>query len=156
LQDASTRVIFEYIIEPKAVKSDILTFLDGTLKVLIASLPAPVPALKLKLQRPITDESEADTPPSEIVQALSRLMLYRMQDRARKEIAKGNIDTGTRQLQALAANLLSQGERSLAQTIMLEVNSLQNKNALSAEGSKKINYGTRALFLVPSKKEIVS
>lgn len=156
LQDTSTRMIFEYIIEPKAVKSDILTFLDGTLKVLIASLPTPVPALKLKLQRPITDESEADTPPSEIVQALSRLMLYRMQDRARKEIAKGNIDTGTRQLQALAANLLSQGERSLAQTIMLEVNSLQNKNALSAEGSKKINYGTRALFLVPSKKEIVS
>ena len=82
-------------------------------------------------------------------------MLYRMQDRAQKEIAKGNIDTGTRQLQALAANLLSQGERSLAQTIMLEVNSLQQKNALSDEGRKKINYGTRALFLVPSKKEIV-
>ena len=34
LQDTSTRVIFEYIIEPKAVKSDILTFLDGMLKVL--------------------------------------------------------------------------------------------------------------------------
>jgi len=149
-------VIFEYIIEPKAVKSDVLTFLDGTLKVLIASLPTPVPAFRLSLSRPVTNEPEADSPPPEIVQALSRLMLYRMQERARKEIAKGNIDTGTRQLQTLAANLLAQGERSLAQTIMLEVNSLQNKNALSAEGSKKINYGTRALFLVPSKKENVS
>jgi len=110
----------------------------------------------MSLQRPVSDQPETDTPPPEIVQALSRLMLYRMQDRARKEIAKGNIDTGTRQLQALAANLLSQGERSLAQTIMLEVNNLQNKNALTDGGSKKINYGTRALFLVPSKKEIVS
>ena len=156
LQDGATRVIFEYIIEPKAVKSDVLTFLEGTLKVLIASLPNPVPAFRMKLQRPISDQSEADTPPLEIVQALSRLMLYRMQERARKEIANGNLDTGTRQLQALAANLLSQGERSLAQTIMLEVNSLQNKNALTDEGSKKIKYGTRALFLAPSKKEIVS
>jgi hypothetical protein len=39
---------------------------------------------------------------------------------------------------------------------MLEVSNLQNKNALTDEGSKKINYGTRALFLVPSKKEIAS
>ena len=47
-------------------------------------------------------------------------MLYRMQERARKEIAKGNIDNATRQLQTLAASLLSQGERSLAQTIALK------------------------------------
>jgi Ca-activated chloride channel family protein len=84
-------------------------------------------------------------------------MLFRMQDRARKEIEKGNIDVATRQLQTLAANLLSQGERSLAQTIMLEVDNLQKKNTLSAEGGKKIHYGTRALFLASSnKKEIVS
>lgn len=156
LQDTSTRVIFEYIIEPKAVKSGMLTFLDGTLKVLIASLPTPVPAFRIHLQRPVSDQPETDAPPPEIVQALSRLMLYRMQERARKEIANGNIDTATRQLQALAANLLSQGERSLAQTIMLEVDHLQQKNSLSDEGSKKITYGTRALFLAPSKKEFIS
>ena len=156
LQDTSTRIIFEYIIEPKAVKSDVLRFLDGTLKVLIASLPIPVPAFRLNLQRPVADQADMVTPPPEVVKALSRLMLYRMQERARKEIAKGNIDTATRQLQTLAASLLSQGERSLAQTIAFEVEHLQQKNTLSAEGSKKINYGTRALFLVPSKKEIAS
>ena len=156
LQDTSTRVIFEYIIQPKAVKSDILTFLDGVLKVLIASLPFPVPPLRMHLQRPILDLPENDPPPAEVVQALSRLMLFRMQDRARKEVEKGNLDTATRQLQTLAANLLSQGERSLAQTIMLEVDHIQQKNTLSAEGSKKINYGTRALFLAPSKKELAS
>jgi len=156
LQDTSTRVIFEYIISPKAVKSDVLTFLEGSLKVLIASLPIPVPAFRISLQRPVSDQAETDSPPSEIVAALSRLMLYRMQERARKEIEKGNIDTATRQLQTLAANLLSQGERSLAQTITLEVEHLHQKNTLSAEGSKKINYGTRALFHAPSKKEFVS
>jgi len=157
LQDTSTRVIFEYIIQPKAVQSDVLTFVDGALNVVIAARPLPVPPFRLRLQRPVSDEPEKDPPPPEVVQALSRLLLFRMQDRARKEIEKGNIDVATRQLQSLAANLLSQGERSLAQTIMLEVDHLQKKNTLSPEGGKKINYGTRALILASSKKkEIIS
>jgi len=156
LQDTSTQVIFEYIIQPKAVKSELLTILDGTLKVSIASLPMPVPPLRMRLGRPVSDSPSPEPPLPQIVQALSRLMLYRMQERARKEIEKGNIDTATRQLQTLAANLLAQGERSLAQTIMLEVDHLQNKNSLSEEGSKKIKYDTRALFFAPPKKELIS
>jgi Ca-activated chloride channel homolog len=156
LQDTSTRVIFEYIIQPKAVKSNSMTFLDGSLKVLIPSHPMPVPTLKMRLERPVSDSPEAQPPPPEIVQALSRLMLYRMQERARKEIEKGHIDTATRQLQALASNLLTQGERSLAQTILLEVDHLQKQHTLSGEGSKKISYGTRALLFASPKKELSS
>lgn len=156
LQDTPTRVIFEYIIQPKAVKSNSMTFSDGSLRVLIASHPMPVPALKMRLGRPVSDSPEAQPPPPEIVQALSRLMLYRLQERAREEIEKGHIDTATRQLQALASNLLTQGERSLAQTIMLEVDHLQKQHALSGEGSKKISYGTRALLFASPKKELFS
>ena len=110
----------------------------------------------MRFQRSVSDNPETDTPPPEILQALSRLMLYRMQDKARAEIEKGNLEAGTRQLQTLAANLLTQGERSLAQTIMLEVEHIQQKEGISEEGSKKIKYGTRALFLAPPKKELVS
>ena len=155
LQDTSTRVLFEYMIHPKAVKSEVLAFLDGSLKVAISSQSMPVPLLRFRLKRPVSDSPEADPPPPEIVHALSRLMLYRMQERARKEIEKGNIDTATRQLETLASNLLSQGEKSLAQTILLEVDSLQKKHALSDEGGKKIKYGTRSLFLALPKKELV-
>jgi hypothetical protein len=48
---------------------------------------------------------------------------------------------------------VSQGEGGLAQTIMLEVDHLQKQSALSPEGSKKMNYGTRALLNAPPKKE---
>ena len=154
LQDTSTQVIFEYIIHPKAVKSESLTVLDGTLKVPIASQIMPVPPLHLRLRRPISDSPEMEPPPPKIVQALSRLMLYRMQERARKDVEKGNVEGATRQLQTLAANLLTQGERSLAQTILLEVEYLQKQNELTIEGSKKIKYGTRSLFDTPSKKEL--
>ena len=156
LQDTTTQVIFEYIIHPKAVKSEALTLLNGTLKVAIASQVMPVPLLHLQLQRPISDVPETDPPPPQIVQALSRLMLYRMQDRARKDLEQGNIDSATRQLQVLASNLLTQGERSLAQTILLEVDHLQKQNSLTIEGTKKIKYGTRSLINAPSKKELIS
>lgn len=156
LQDAATQIIFEYIIHPKAVKSETLTVLDGVLKVSIASQVMPVPPFRMRLNRPISDSPESEPPPPQIVQALSRLMLYRMQDRARKEAQKGNIDSATRHLQILASNLLTQGERSLAQTILLEVEHLQKQNALTIEGSKKMKYGTRSLFNAPSNKERIS
>jgi Ca-activated chloride channel family protein len=79
-----------------------------------------------------------------------------MQERARTEIEKGNIEAGTRQLQTLAATLLTHGERSLANTISLEVHRIQQEKGISDEGRKKIKYGTRALFLAPPKKETVS
>jgi Ca-activated chloride channel homolog len=156
LQDSTTQIIFEYMIYPKAVKSESLTLLDGTLKVSIASQVMPVPQFRMRLQRPISESPETEPPPPKIVQALSRLMLYRMQERAHKHLEKGNIDSATRQLQVLASNLLTQGERGLAQTILLEVDHLQKQNSLTIEGSKKIKYGTRSLMNAPSKKELIS
>jgi Ca-activated chloride channel family protein len=154
LQDATTQVIFEYIIYPKAVKSEALTILDGTLKVAIASQVMPVPPLRLRLERPISDTPETIPPHPQIIHALSRLMLYRMQERARQQVEDDNIPGAARQLQLLASNLEAQGERGLAQTILLEVDHLQKQNALTIEGSKNIKYGTRSLFNTPSKKEL--
>ena len=156
LQDTTSQLIFEYMIYPKAVKSDSLTLLDGTLKVSIASQVMPVPPLRLQIKRPVSDSPETDPPPPKVVQALSRLMLYRMQERARKDLEEGNIDSATRQLQVLASNLLTQGERSLAQTILLEVDHLRKQNSLTIEGTKNIKYGTRSLINAPSKKELMS
>jgi len=157
LQDSNTEVIFEYMIHPKAVKSEsLLLLLDGDLKVSVASQVLAVPPLRLRLNRPVSESPEEEPPPPKIVQALSRLMLYRMQERARKDLDKGNVDSATRQLQVLASNLLTQGERGLAQTILLEVDHLQKQNSLTIEGSKKIKYGTRSLINAPSKKELIS
>lgn len=153
LQDASTEILLEYIIQPKAVKSELTDILDGMLKVSIASQPLPVPPLRLHLSRPVSDLPETEPPDRRIVQALSRLMLYRMQERAREEVRNGRIDAATRHLQSLASNLMSQGEKGLAQTILFEVDHIQKQSALSSEGSKKMNYGTRALLNAPPKKE---
>ena len=154
LQDTSTRVIFEYIIQPTEVQSGELTFMDAALKVTIASHPFPVPPLRLRLLRPVSSPSNPGAPPVEIQQALSRLMLYQMQEQAREELKKGNVEKAARHLERLATNLLTQGERSLAQTVMFEADSIKKNHSLTEEGSKRMKYGTRMLFLAPPKKEL--
>ena len=60
LQDASTRVLFEYTIQPSAVQSDVATIMDGMLKVPVTSRPIPVPPLRMKLRRSVSDSTEVE------------------------------------------------------------------------------------------------
>jgi Ca-activated chloride channel family protein len=80
------------------------------------------------------------------MQALSKLTLYRMQEKARLEAEAGNIEAATSRLQFLATNLLANGEKELARTAMREAVNIQSMRGLSEEGKKQIKYGTRSLM----------
>jgi len=47
----------------------------------------------------------------------------------------------------MATHLLAQGEKSLAKTILIEMQNLEKEKKLSPAGEKAIKYGTRALLL---------
>jgi Ca-activated chloride channel homolog len=85
--------------------------------------------------------------------ALSRLTLYRMQERARIEADAGNYDEASLHLHNLATHLLSQGEQQLAKTALLEADQLQRMHTWSANGTKEIKYKTRALLLTSAKEK---
>jgi Ca-activated chloride channel family protein len=91
--------------------------------------------------------STPEPPPLEIIQALSRLTLYRLQGQARLEVAAGAYDQASQHLQRLAIHLLQQGNRELARTVLLEAENIKEKQTYSLEGDKRIKYGTRALLL---------
>lgn len=94
----------------------------------------------------LTDEMVDEEPPPEIVDALSKLMLYRLQDRAREAIAQGDIAEATRKLEVLATRLFESGEETLAQAALHEAQRVARTQALSDEGAKQLKYGTRALL----------
>lgn len=155
LNDTPLHVLFEFIIEPTAFnENNIITLLDGTLKPSITANPVPAPPIRLHLTRNLNAQPSAEPPPTRILSALSRLTLYRMQERAQKAVEDGNIDVAVRQLQNLATHLLSQGENALAKTALFEADTLERMRTWSASGSKDIKYQTRALLLGSgSKKE---
>jgi Ca-activated chloride channel family protein len=108
---------------------------------------------RLDISRPTSNDPDPMSPPPSIVHAISQLTLYRMQERARADVAKGKIQDATRRLQYLASNLLSQGQGDLAGTVLREAANIQQNLAFSEDGEKRIKYGTRALLLPPSKEE---
>ncbi|MEZ0395013.1 MAG: DnaJ domain-containing protein [Anaerolineales bacterium] len=153
LRDHSLKVLMEFLIEPTAVQAEPAVILEGSLDVSIAALAAPLSPLPLRLSRPVAAESNPEPPPQEIVDALSKLTLYRMQEQARLEVSAGEHDKAVQHLHQLATHLLARGERGLARTVLLEAEHIQRNKAFSQEGDKQIKYGTRALLLSGLEKE---
>jgi Ca-activated chloride channel family protein len=108
---------------------------------------------RLVFRRPISPVADSSPPPMVIVQAMSYLTLYRMQEKARADMARGDIQAASRRLQNLATHLLAQGQRELARYVLNEISHIQQHHSFSTEGEKQIKYGTRSLILPTSREE---
>jgi Ca-activated chloride channel family protein len=147
LQEWPLSVLLEFLVQPLNSNTEAVTLLQGKLDISVAAINTAFPPVPITLVVDVKDKLTPEPPPPAIVQALSKLTLYRLQEKARAEVAEGNYDKATEHLQRLATHLLAQGERSLAKTIMLEVEHIEKENSFSEGGEKQIKYGTRALFL---------
>ena len=140
------KVLIEFLIQPEAVQDKTVTLLEGKIKATLTGVSSEV-AVPICLTRPVVSNAIAEYLPAEIVDALSRLRLYRLQEQARLAATAGNYDQAAEHLTRLATHLLAQGERGLARTVLLEAENLQKKKVLSKQGGKEIKYGTRALVM---------
>ena len=99
---------------------------------------------------PVSNELSMDTKPSPaLVEALSRLSQYRLQERASQEASEGDITSATRRLSTLGTRLLATGQTDLAKVALAEARRLEKTRALSEDAKKHLKYGTRALMLAP-------
>jgi uncharacterized protein YegL len=77
---------------------------------------------------------------------LERLVAYRLQATAWKDLEAGRIEEATRRLQMAGTRLFDAGEVDLARTVQDEATRLLRSGSASAEGRKRIKYGTRGLI----------
>ena len=89
--------------------------------------------------------------PSDIVAAMGKLTIFKMQERAVSEVEQGNIGPAVDRLKTLATRLLDVGEPELARAALLEAGRLARTGSLSTKGLKKIRYGTRGLTILPKE-----
>jgi Ca-activated chloride channel homolog len=98
-----------------------------------------------------------DAPPASIVDALSKLTLYRLQEKAQEALDDGNIEEATRRLQYLGTRLIDMGEEELGRQVMGEATMVQHTQAFTNETVKKtIKYGTRSLISGAGMKEALT
>lgn len=146
IRKTSLKILMEFVVQPEEMHQDSRTLLYGKISVTQNDGFIPVKPIPIRLIRPITEKTDPDIPPTEIVEALSHLKLYRLQEQARSEVTDGEYDQASEHLHRLATHLLSQGERRLARTALLEAEHIQQNKSFSQQGRKEIKYGTRALL----------
>jgi Ca-activated chloride channel family protein len=155
LLDSNLNILFEYRVDSSLTQQDIVYLQRGNLKMSVAALPTPVPPLQVEFSREVKDEAGEEPPPAMIIQALGKLTLYRMQEKAHREVEEGQFELAAKHMKNLATSLLAQGERSLARTALIEADNIEKMQSFSDEGSKAIKYGTRALIMPLEKEQSV-
>lgn len=147
--DKVMRILLEFKLKELSQDVSKVTLADGWLKMDIPTQEFPAIKLKLNFELPVVDNFILQPVPAEILQVMSRLTLYRLQERARQEVSQGKSHKATEHLQYLATQLFSHGERNLAAAVQAEVKSISQNHHFSKEGEKRIKYGTRSLLLPP-------
>ncbi|MBU1662213.1 MAG: VWA domain-containing protein [Chloroflexi bacterium] len=141
------RVLLEFLVAPISPNVEQVLLAEGDLTFDIPKRANSTYRIPVTLFRPAKATIKPEAPPHTIVQAMSRLTLYRMQEQAKMELTAGNYEEAAQRLQHVATHLLSQGENGLAKTVISEAQHIQHRQAFSQEGEKRIKYGTRGLLL---------
>jgi len=145
----SISFLLEFMMPPLLQETEALSLAKGQIWMDIPGRTNPRTRILLDLSRPVKHNPEVETPPAAIIEAMAKLTLYRLQEKVRLEVGQGQIDKATKHMHYLATHLLSQGDRELAHTVLIEAEHIQQSRRFSSEGEKRIKYGTRALLLPP-------
>jgi uncharacterized protein YegL len=99
----------------------------------------------------VPDLPEREPVPPNIVSALGKLAIFKMQEKTMEDLEQGQTDKASQRLETMATRLLNIGENELAKAALLEAGRLARTGHLSPEGRKKIRYGTRGLSMLPKE-----
>ncbi len=146
----SISVLFEFLVRKLPFGMNRLNLATGKLEMEVHNQGSVLQYLEFR--RKVMADPEPEVPPGAILEAMSRLTLYRLQEKARLEVSQGEISRASKHLQYLATHLLSNGKRELAHTVLVEAEHIRQSQRFSADGEKKIKYGTRALLLPPGQE----
>ena len=126
----------EFLVDPIRSNISRLMLAEGHFSFDIPKYSINQYRLPITLMRPVSTSYEMEPPPNSIVEAMSKLTLYRMQENVRNDIAVGELESAAQSLQNIATHLLSQGETDLAKTALLEVQNVKSRQKLSQEGTR--------------------
>jgi Ca-activated chloride channel family protein len=132
----------------------------GVHRILQLELTADVPALGRHGERLCHDYQYTFTPnepppepvPAAVLSVLSKVAIFRMQERVWTALDDGDVRTATHQLERIATRLFELGDTQLARAAMLEAGRVSQGGTATAKGRKEIKYGTRSLTM-PLRRE---
>lgn len=137
-------VLIELVVQPKTA---------GNYRIAQADVAYDVPAAGLANQHARQDIMLQLTPETaapgalnpDVMNLVEKALVFRLQTQALDAAKAGNVALATQQLRTAATRLLNMGETDLAQAYQQEAANLEQGQAVSDAGTKKLTYGTRKL-----------
>ena len=93
--------------------------------------------------------SQANQANPHLMSAVQKVSAFKLQNQALEEAGRGNVAGATRRLRMAGERLLEMGQEDLGQTMLVEAELMEKEGQMSAEGTKKLRYGTRKLSRKP-------
>ena len=143
---ATTSILLQFHIDTKDAEAGKLFVGRVDVSADILGLASHTERIMSDLIVTVTDEEIAEEPPPDLIDALHKLTLYRLQERAREALEDGDVVEATRKLEYLATRLFEVGEDELGQAALREARRVAHTHQFSEEGVKHLKYGTRALL----------
>jgi Ca-activated chloride channel homolog len=148
-------ILFEFVVQEIPAELTQLTLAKGFINFEIPRHTGKTRYVnRLSFDRDVTRDSIKTLPPTSILNSITLLSLYHMQERATEEMSKGDVNSAVRYMENMATHLLKKGENDLAQSVLIELANIRNNQSFSEEGEKRIKYGTRSLLLTAGSKQI--
>ncbi|MCL5429560.1 MAG: VWA domain-containing protein [Chloroflexi bacterium] len=145
--ETSLSVLLEFEVNASQLQQGDLVLAEGELRLDIPTRSVPSTKARFRLSRPVQEiELDTDGPSQVIINAIGKLSLYRMQEQARQDIEAGDLVGAAKRMRMLATHLLSNGQKGLAQTVLLAADDIKRSGVLGEKTGKQIKYGTRALI----------
>jgi len=142
-QRSPLSVLLEFEIEPNYPSQDLPVPMI---------LTADIPSKKIRnygvkefYQLSIEDEATDQEPPDALVAAVRAWNFHQMNEKVWSDIDAGNISQAKTRMQRLTTRLTEAGHFRLAQQLREESLRLASQGSASAEGRKRLKFGTRSL-----------
>lgn len=95
-------------------------------------------------------QGDVAQPNPRLMDAVQKVSAFKLHTQALEQVEQGNVAGATRRLRAAGERLIEMGQHDLGQTMLAEADLMEKEGQMSAEGTKKLRYGTRKLTKPPT------
>lgn len=137
--------LLEFKIAPQPIETRIT--LPVTILANVASPHTQVRSFKQQVPLVVLSNPTPTEPSPTLVKAVNALNMYRMNEKVWEDVEAGQLEMATTRMRRLSTRLLEAGQAKLAQQANAEAERLLAMGEISAEGRKRLKYGTRAIMM---------
>ncbi len=153
IKEKKSTYMFAFELPPLKKDLSTISLMEGRIRYLLGDNRSSSFVENIKLEKMVNDNPEKADIPLEIVQSLSRITLYQMQEKSHTDVQSGKVVDAVRRLTFMATQLIGQGNVSFAKEVLNEAENIKNKQTYSEDGNKRLKYGTRALLQLPAPEK---